>query len=774
MARSRRGRPKKSQLTIKSKETNFTLGVVALIIGGLFILSLFIDAPGFSIFKQYLGFAVIIAAIFFINWGTRFFGAEHNLNSGSNLLAQFLLIFAVAGLLHTMVETRDALNAASDGEYGGMLGYYISDYLINIFSKGGAFFIFLILTITLLVVSFKIPLDRVPPILQGIVSFLKRIAGWFVLLFNKISRRIRSMISQQKLEGEEPAVGQIDEATGKKMVSDLRGNEFKPKQEPTQTEESKVEPEVPQKEPVKYVGSGNNPKIVELETEGVIANDEPVYPDWKLPPIDLLDKYTVSVPSDDDIKKNADIIEETLESFGIQAKVVDVAQGPTVTQYALNIALGTKVSKISNLRTDLALALAAPSGAIRIEAPIPGTSYVGIEIPNSKRDIVQIREVMEQLLKESPNYKLGVTVGKNIDGKKIVTDMQKMPHLLIAGATGSGKSVVTNGFIVSLLMTKSPDEVRFIMVDPKQVELSFYNGIPHLLTPVIIEMDKVINALKWAIAEMEKRYTLFRQAKVKNIQGYNAMMGFPAIPYIVIVIDEMADLMLSKGVDIETSIVRLAQKARATGIHLLLATQRPSVDVLTGLIKANIPGRIGMSVATQIDSRVIIDQNGAETLLGKGDMLFKEPDKSKPYRIQGVWVSEEEIEKVVDHIKDQIPEVHYTKEITESEETKNESGAGEFQNFSEDELFKDALQVVLNSRKASASMLQRKLKIGYNRAARLIDEMYDAGVIGPADGSKPRDVLISDISQIMPPAESEEEDADFNNEDGYEEEFEEE
>ena len=271
---------------------------------------------------------------------------------------------------------------------------------------------------------------------------------------------------------------------------------------------------------------------------------------------------------------------------------------------------------------------------------------------------------------------------------------------------------------------------------------------------------------------MEKRYTLFRQAKVKNIQGYNSLMGFPAIPYIVIVIDEMADMMLGKGVDVETSIVRLAQKARATGIHLLLATQRPSVDVLTGLIKANIPGRLGMSVATQIDSRVIIDQNGAETLLGKGDMLFKEPDKSKPFRIQGVWLSEQEIERVVEHIKEQIPEVHYTKEITESEESKKEAEMGEFKNFSEDDLFKDALQVVLNSRKASASMLQRKLKIGYNRAARLIDEMYDAGVVGPADGSKPRDVLISDMSQIIPPASAA--DDDFNDEDGFEEEFEEE
>ncbi|MCA9381835.1 DNA translocase FtsK 4TM domain-containing protein [Candidatus Dojkabacteria bacterium] len=770
MARSRRGRPKKSQLTIKSKETNFTLGVVAIIIGGLFILSLFIDAPGFSIFKQYLGFSAIIAAVFFINWGTRFFGTEHTINSGSNLIAQFLLIFAVAGLIHTTVEARQALELATNGEYGGLLGYYLSDYLINIFSKGGAFFIFLVLTITLLVVSFRLPLDRVPPIFQGIVSFFKRIFGWFVVLYNKVSRLIKSASSKSKLDEVEPEERTFDEVSGKKMVSDLRGNEMNSKktepEKPQQEEQPTIEPAI------KYVGSGNNPKIVELETEGVVANEEPQFPNWKLPPIDLLDKYTVSVPSDEDIKKNADIIEETLDSFGIQARVVDVAQGPTVTQYALNIALGTKVSKISNLKTDLALALAAPSGAIRIEAPIPGTSYIGVEIPNSKREIVQVREVMEVLVKEASQHKLGVVVGKNIDGKKVISDLQKMPHLLIAGATGSGKSVVMNGFITSLLMTKTPDEVRFIMVDPKQVELSFYNGIPHLLTPVIIEMDKVINALNWAIAEMEKRYTLFRQAKVKNIQGYNSMMGFPAIPYIVIVIDEMADMMLGKGVDVETSIVRLAQKARATGIHLLLATQRPSVDVLTGLIKANIPGRLGMSVATQIDSRVIIDQNGAETLLGKGDMLFKEPDKSKPFRIQGVWLSEQEIERVVEHIKEQIPEVHYTKEITESEESKKEAEMGEFKNFSEDDLFKDALQVVLNSRKASASMLQRKLKIGYNRAARLIDEMYDAGVVGPADGSKPRDVLISDMSQIIPPASAA--DDDFNDEDGFEEEFEEE
>jgi S-DNA-T family DNA segregation ATPase FtsK/SpoIIIE len=331
-------------------------------------------------------------------------------------------------------------------------------------------------------------------------------------------------------------------------------------------------------------------------------------------------------------------------------------------------------------------------------------------------------------------------------------DLQKMPHILIAGATGSGKSILTNGFIMSLLFNKTPDEVKFIMVDPKQVELAEYNGIPFLLTPVITEMDKVLNALKWAIAEMEQRYTAFRESHVKNIESYNEMKGYAALPYIVIVIDEMADMMMSTNkAETESAIVRLAQKARATGIHLILATQRPSVNVITGLIKANIPGRIGMSVTTRIDSQVIMDQIGAEALLGKGDLLFKDPSCKDLSRIQGMWVSPNEVLKTVDFIKSQVPEVRYTKEVTEArpdDKAKAAMTANGGVNMGDDQ-FANAVRVVVNAQKGSTSLIQRKLSLGYNRAARLLDKMEELGVVGTENGSKPRDVFIQDSEDFL-------------------------
>jgi S-DNA-T family DNA segregation ATPase FtsK/SpoIIIE len=361
-------------------------------------------------------------------------------------------------------------------------------------------------------------------------------------------------------------------------------------------------------------------------------------------------------------------------------------------------------------------------------------------------------------------HELPVVVGKDINGDDLISNIQKMPHLLIAGATGSGKSVVTNTFILSLLMKKSPDEVRMIMVDPKQVELSDYNGIPHLLTPVITDMNKVSNALKWAVAEMEHRYTLFREEKVRNLEMYNKKKGYAAVPYIVVIIDEMADMMMTGGSEIEGSIVRLAQKARAVGIHLILATQRPSVDVITGVMKANIPGRIGLSVATQVDSRVILDQVGAEALLGKGDMLFKEPDQTHPVRIQGVWTASDEIQRVVKYIKEQVPEVEYTKEVLQGAPDPNlPKAARESAQFSDDEYFSEAVRIVVSADKGSASLLQRKLSIGYNRAARLLDDMQKYGIVGKQKGSKPREVRISDAESFLSGGENDDE-VDFDEE----------
>ncbi|MEK9200953.1 MAG: DNA translocase FtsK, partial [Patescibacteria group bacterium] len=385
---------------------------------------------------------------------------------------------------------------------------------------------------------------------------------------------------------------------------------------------------------------------------------------WHYPPLTLLSENISGKADRGNINSNAAIIEKTLEAFGITAKVIEINMGPAVTQYALEVAIGTKLSKISALGSDLALALAAPTGQIRIEAPIPGRSLVGIELPNRSPEFVSLRKILESDNAKNHKSKLAVSMGLDVSGEPIVADIAKMPHVLIAGSTGSGKSVCINSFIASLLFRASPQEVNLIMVDPKRVELTGYNGIPHLLSPVIVEPEKVLSALKWATGEMERRYKLFAEVGVRNLEGYNELSGFQALPYIVIVIDELADIMLFAQVEVEDTITRIAQMARATGIHLVLATQRPSVDIITGLIKANIHTLIAFSVSYMIDYKVVLDKPGAEKLLGRGDMLYIPPDAAKPIRIQGSFISDKEIKSLIDFLKKQGVAPHYTEEVT--------------------------------------------------------------------------------------------------------------
>lgn len=460
---------------------------------------------------------------------------------------------------------------------------------------------------------------------------------------------------------------------------------------------------------------------------------------WEYPPLNLLSSKKGKAADRGDIKQNAQIIEDTLNSFGIQARVMEVNCGPAVTQYALTIGTGTKLTKITSLANDLALALAAPTGMIRIEAPIPGRSLVGIEIPNRTPEFVSLKTMLTSPEMQKDKSKLAVALGLNVAGTPVMADISKMPHVLIAGSTGSGKSVSVNAFIASILFRASPEEVKFIMVDPKRVELSVYNDIPHLLTPVITDPKKVVAALRWACAEMDKRYKLFAEVGVRNIASYNEMSGFQAMPYIVVVIDELADLMLFAPTEVEESIVRLAQMARAVGIHLVLATQRPSVDVITGLIKANIPTRLAFNVSSGTDSRVIIDSTGAEKLIGRGDMLYVPPDESKPRRVQGTYVSDSEIAGLIQYLKAQSAEPQYQTEVVEKfqKATSDGSGTGTEE---QDELFDEALQVVLESGKGSASYIQRRLSVGYNRAARILDQLAEAGIVGPAQGAKPREI----------------------------------
>ncbi|EAH1138367.1 DNA translocase FtsK [Listeria monocytogenes] len=464
---------------------------------------------------------------------------------------------------------------------------------------------------------------------------------------------------------------------------------------------------------------------------------------YQLPPVDILAPAKVTDQSKeyDQIKVNAKKLEDTFESFGVKAKITQVHLGPAVTKYEVQPSVGVKVSKIVSLSDDIALALAAKD--IRIEAPIPGKSAIGIEVANQNVAMVSLREVLENNPKNNPDEKLQIALGRDISGEAMMANLDKMPHLLVAGATGSGKSVCINGIITSILLRAKPHEVKMMMIDPKMVELNVYNGIPHLLAPVVTNPKKAAQALQKVVAEMERRYDLFSHTGTRNMQGYNDYVKKhnelneekqPELPFIVVIVDELADLMMVASNDVEDAITRLAQMARAAGIHLIIATQRPSVDVITGVIKANIPSRIAFAVSSSIDSRTILDIGGAEKLLGRGDMLLLPVGSSKPTRIQGAFLSDAEVEDVVNYVISQ-QKAQYSEEMIPDD-------IPEVEGEVTDELYHEAVELVVEMQTASVSMLQRKFRIGYNRAARLIDEMEQRGVVGPHEGSKPRRVNV--------------------------------
>jgi S-DNA-T family DNA segregation ATPase FtsK/SpoIIIE len=494
-------------------------------------------------------------------------------------------------------------------------------------------------------------------------------------------------------------------------------------------------------------GSEDGPEKADIRKPVTAANKN----NYILPPLDLLNKNEAA-PMSGNIKENSMIIKNTLENFGIPVEMAEVNVGPTVTQYAFKPAEGVKLSKITTLSNNLALALAAHP--IRIEAPIPGKSLVGIEVPNKVRSVVTLRNLISQTTYQNATNPLMIALGRNVSGSPVFTDIAEGPHVLVAGATGTGKTIFLNSLILSLLYKYTPEQLRMIMVDPKRVEFQNYNDIPHLLCPVIYDATKTINALQWLAREMERRFEAFSEIPARNIGSYNSNKSVIAngmqMPYIVFVVDELADLMAAKGRELEAGIVRIAQMARATGIHLVLATQRPSVEVITGLIKANVPTRITFQVSSQIDSRTVIDTSGAEKLIGAGDMLFLSAKSSKLGRIQGPYISEKEVAKVAEFIakqKDKFEEPQTTLvqnlqaalDTPDPKEAK-ESGGGEDFFGGDDPLFEEVKKIVLETQKASASFLQRRLRIGYSRAARLIDMLEEQGIVGPADGAKPREV----------------------------------
>ncbi len=481
----------------------------------------------------------------------------------------------------------------------------------------------------------------------------------------------------------------------------------------------------------------------QVEGSDAAAPVEIANSDYKLPSYNLLNRPKKSTARDHkDITNNIQKLEQTLKSFGVNARVIDVHRGPAVTRYEIQPDSGVKVSRIVSLTDDIALALAAKD--IRMEAPIPGKAAIGIEVPNEQVSMVTLREVLESSQFHENRSKLSVALGRDISGEPIVADLSKMPHLLVAGATGSGKSVCINSIVASLLYKAKPHEVKLMMIDPKMVELNVYNGIPHLLTPVVTDPRKASMALKKVVAEMERRYEVFASVGARDIERYNQHLlvqekeikANTLLPYIVVIVDELADLMMVASSDVEDSITRLAQKARACGIHLILATQRPSVDVITGVIKANIPSRIAFGVSSQVDSRTILDMAGAEKLLGKGDMLYLPMGSSKVTRIQGCFVDDHEVEAIVHAIK-QEQEVQYVEEMIPEDIPESEGAV------LEDELYERAVQLIAETQTASVSLIQRRLRVGYARAARLMDMMEAKGIVGPYEGSKPREVYIS-------------------------------
>ena len=491
-------------------------------------------------------------------------------------------------------------------------------------------------------------------------------------------------------------------------------------------------------------------EVIEKETEKVDENSNYIYP-----PISLLTKPSKNKNTDSKevINHNVETLEQVFKDFSLEGKVVAINPGPAVTQYEMEVKSGTKLSKILSLHSEIALALAAKD--VRIQAPIPGKSTIGVEIPNKITSMVTVREILESVPKSMENSKLLVTLGKNIMGRPVYCEVNKTPHLLVAGSTGSGKSVCINSIIISILMRAKPDEVKLVLVDPKKVELSMYNGVPHLLAPVVTDPKKANIALKKIVVEMERRYDLFSDSGTKNIAGYNAYIDkkneklseeekLKHLPFIVVIIDELADLMLVAAKEVEDSIMRITQMARAAGIHLIVATQRPSTDVITGVVKANIPSRIAFTVSSSIDSRTILDQTGAEKLLGKGDMLFLPQGENTPIRVQGTFLSDEEIKSVVDHtIAQQIARYDETL-IMDDEEMKATSmveGTPKEDDY-EEPLYNEIVEFVITQGKASASLLQRRFHLGYNRAARVIDLLEARGIIGPNNGSKPREVLV--------------------------------
>lgn len=764
---------RKRKTAKKKTNRHFSIEIIGLI---FIVLSLFaVTQLGFigrlsaNLFRFFVGDTFIAAAIFLGLYGGYLLikGAEPPFKSkrifgfmvgyAGILLFMHALLFAPVmqpGLNVVSATARFFITDITNDQItqtlgGGMIGsvlYWVSFFL---FSQWGTYLIVaLISLISIFMIfdlSFKAAIEKVRLFLKG--SFQYAGDKWSAFRAKQKDRKAEKNSQSQQVQ--EEAVAEKNRVKSESSKKDLnQSNTSGGKNEQLTLEiddyQKKVRDQNEQTAPKGTDEKTNeeDESLLEFEIKAEVENE-----DYQLPPSSLLNeiKETDQSREYDLIQENVKKLEETFDSFGVDAKVIKVNLGPAVTKYEVRPAIGVKVSKIVGLSDDLALALAARD--IRIEAPIPGKAFIGIEVPNSEVSVVGFRDVIEGQTKNSDKL-LEIPLGRDISGHVAMADLTKMPHLLVAGATGSGKSVCINGIITSLLMKAKPNEVKLMMIDPKMVELNVYNGIPHLLTPVVTNPKKAAQALQKVVAEMERRYELFAASGQRNITGYNQFVqerniengeNHPILPFVVVIVDELADLMMVASNEVEDAIIRLAQMARAAGIHMILATQRPSVDVITGIIKANVPSRIAFAVSSGTDSRTIIDSNGAEKLLGRGDMLYMPMGENKPTRVQGAFISDEEVEHIVSFVTNQ-QGANYVEEMMPTEEPK--TSTGEVQ----DDVYDEAVEMVIEMQTASISLLQRRFRIGYNRAARLIDEMEMRGIVGPSEGSKPRKVNVTQAS----------------------------
>lgn len=709
------GNGKRFKLELGEETKKGITAVLLLVLALIAVLSAF-GLAGTAGNYFYKGLGVLFGwGFFMVPLGLAIFGilllqSLHKEIYGAPFFGVGLFILSLLGLLQNFVINQPL--EATRG--GGYIGFALAYPLKEFFGIYASYIILIALIIISLLVAFNFSLK----------NLMAKIAAWRQ---KRASGQLKVTDGGKKVEEESTLESFM------KKIMPTPG--FKVKNLGEQVKESSRSAETAKGQ------SGKKDDFLLLQSKMVMAN-------YKFPPLELLEPDS-GEPTSGDIKANANIIKRTLQHFGIDVEMAEVNIGPTVTQYTLRPAQGVKLSKITALSNDLSLSLAAHP--IRIEAPIPGRSLVGIELPNKAATKVRLRNLLEQSEFREDHKMLTLGLGRDVAGMPVFAGLERMPHLLIAGATGTGKTICLNAIITSLLYRQAPNFLKLILIDPKRVEFPVYNGLPHLLTPVIVDAAKTINALRWAVAEMERRFEILSAVQARDIISYNKKYIDGKIeeplPYIVIIIDELADLMASHGRDVEAAIVRLAQMSRATGIHLILATQRPSVEVITGLIKANITSRIAFQVASQVDSRTILDGAGAEKLLGNGDMLFLSGDTAKPRRVQGTFVSDKEVRKAVEFLTKQI-EPDYSANVTQSRTAQGNLWSSGGDSSVDDDLYESAKEIIIQSGKASASLLQRRLRVGYARAARLLDMLEENSVVGPGDGAKPRDVLVGEAKNI--------------------------